>query len=119
MDKASWQSYPRPQLKREGYKILNGRWKMNGRDIRVPFPPQSRLSDHVGEVGEQLVYETTFTIPIEFIRPCVRIHFGAVDEVAKVYVNGTFVGQHEGGYLHFSFDITPMIKWPSSGSIIP
>lgn len=110
MDKTIWQSYPRPQLKREGYKILNGRWKLNGKDIRIPFPPQSRLSDHIGEVGEHLVYETTFTIPRDFGKPCVRIHFGAVDEVAKVYVNGTFAGQHEGGYLHFSFDITKIIK---------
>lgn len=110
MDKTSWQSYPRPQLKREGYKILNGRWKLNGKDIRIPFPPQSRLSDYVGEVGEQLSYETTFIIPRDFGKPCVRLHFGAVDEVAKVYVNGTFAGQHEGGYLHFSFDITKLIK---------
>lgn len=110
MDKTKWQSYPRPQLKREGYKILNGRWKLNGRDIRIPFPPQSRLSDYIGVVGEQLVYETTFTIPREFGKPCVRIHFGAVDEVANVYVNDTFAGQHEGGYLHFSFDITKFIK---------
>ena len=110
MDKTKWQSYPRPQLKREGYKILNGRWKLGGRDIRIPFPPQSRLSDYIGKVGEQLVYETTFTIPREFGKPCIRIHFGAVDEVANVYVNDTFVGQHEGGYLHFSFDITKFIK---------
>uniref|UniRef100_UPI0040561032 glycoside hydrolase family 2 protein n=1 Tax=Agathobacter sp. TaxID=2021311 RepID=UPI0040561032 len=110
MDKAMWQSYPRPQLKREGFKILNGTWKMNGKEIQVPFPPQSRLSGYIGEVGEHLVYETTFIIPDDFYKPCVRIHFGAVDEVAKVYVNGTFAGQHEGGYLHFSFDITNIIK---------
>ena len=118
MDKTMWQSYPRPQLKRDGYKILNGTWKMNGRDIQVPFPPQSYLSGYIcEEVGEDLAYETIFKIPRDFNKPCVRIHFGAVDEVAKVYVNGTFVGEHEGGYLPFSFDITNFVDWKKENKL--
>ncbi len=34
------------------------------------------------------------------------LHFGAVDQIAVVFVNGIEVGSHEGGYLPFSFDIT-------------
>lgn len=36
----------------------------------------------------------------------VLLHFGAVDQIAEMYVNGSFVGKHEGGYLPFSFDVT-------------
>ena len=39
-----WQEYPRPQMKRDCYQILNGEWKLNGKRIVVPFPPQSMLA---------------------------------------------------------------------------
>lgn len=112
-----WNTYPRPQLKRDNYVILNGQWSLDKKPIEVPFAPQSRLSGYEGTVGEQLVYETTFTIPEEFDRERVLLHFGAVDEVAEVYVNGVLVGKHEGGYLHFSFDITDVIKRDGENSL--
>ena len=62
MKETRWQSYPRPQMKREGYKILNGIWKLDGQDIFVPFAPQSRLYGFKGKVEDTFVYETLFTI---------------------------------------------------------
>lgn len=38
------------------------------------------------------------------------LHFGAVDQLATVYVNGKKIGQHAGGYTTFSFDITTALK---------
>lgn len=105
-----WQSYPRPQLRREGYMILNGNWKLDGADIEVPYAPQSRLSGYEGNVGETFTYETTFAIPQEWEKERVILHFGAVDQICEVFVNETVVGRHEGGYLHFSFDITDVVK---------
>ena len=40
----------------------------------------------------------------------VRINFGAVDRIATVYVNGTRVGFHDGGYASFSFDVTDLLR---------
>ena len=105
-----WQSYPRPQFKRESYKILNGIWKLDGKDIEIPFAPQSRLSGYEGTVGDRLVYETNFEVPAQWEKDRVILHFGAVDQVCEVLVNGKVVGKHEGGYLHFSFDITEAIQ---------
>ena len=34
------------------------------------------------------------------------LHFGAVDQTCRVAVNGTFIGEHEGGYHPFSLDVT-------------
>ncbi len=104
-----WSSYPRPQMKREQYKILNGNWKCNGKDILVPYPPQSELSGYEGPVEDVLEYETVFVIPEDFTKERVLLHFGAVDQIAQVWVNGTFVGKHEGGYLPFTFDITEVV----------
>ena len=110
MNAGVWQSYPRPQLRRDSYVNLNGTWELDGQEIVVPFAPQTRLSGYKGEVGEHLTYKKKFTIPADFTLSRVILHFGAVDEVADVYVNDIHVGKHEGGYLHFSFDITEAIK---------
>ncbi|MGI6070207.1 MAG: glycoside hydrolase family 2 protein [Blautia sp.] len=117
-----WKEYPRPQLEREQYEILNGIWDYaitkNEKEpltydgkIRVPFSPEAALSG-VGKVllpGEYLHYYRSFPVdgPIE---GHLLLHFGAVDERCQVYVNHCLVGSHKGGYLSFTFDITSYIK---------
>ncbi|MBQ3574716.1 MAG: glycoside hydrolase family 2 [Clostridia bacterium] len=100
--------YPRPQLKRESFYSLNGMWKLDGNDIKIPFPPESSLSGYKGDIRDEMVYTRSFFLPDGFAPGGYRvhIHFGAVDQVAKVYVNDRFIIQHEGGYLPFSADIT-------------
>jgi beta-glucuronidase len=34
------------------------------------------------------------------------LHFGAVNYLASVYLNGEFIGQHEGGFTPFQFDVS-------------
>ncbi len=103
-----WQEYPRPQMRRDGYQMLNGEWVVNKKVTVVPYPPQSRLSGYRGEITDTLVYEKTFVLEEDVCSEKGRLllHFGAVDQVAKVWVNDVFVGEHEGGYLPFYFDIT-------------
>ncbi len=117
-----WREYPRPQLKRSSYISLNGKWKLNGKDILVPFPPQAVLSGYKGRVGSVLVYEKKFTNRFERKKDIltkdgsadekkhVILHFGAVDQVADVYLNDNFICHHEGGYLPFEADITKELK---------
>ncbi len=38
------------------------------------------------------------------------LHFGAVNYKARVYLNGSFVGEHEGGFTPFSFDVTKLVR---------
>jgi len=99
--------YPRPQFRRDSFYCLNGPWE-NG--ILVPFPPQSFLSGYKKHVGQKLVYRKRFTLPEDFVQDTLLLHFGAVDQKASVYLNGTKIGSHEGGYLSFSFDITSSYK---------
>jgi len=104
-----WIKHPRPQLRRGLYHVVDMQWKLNGQHIRVPFPPQAPLSGYQGDVGTTLCYEVPFTLPYYFSKKRVLLHFGAVDQVAEVWVNGVCVGTHEGGYLPFSFDITEVV----------
>jgi len=104
-----WNVYPRPQMKRAGYVMLNEGWSLNGKSIYMPFPPQAALSDYKGKIGQYLVYENCIKIPENFDKERILLHFGAVDQIAEVYVNDKCVGKHEGGYLPFYFDITDYV----------
>ncbi len=115
--------YPRPQFVRNSCINLNGSWKCEfsksselpsdfKTDITVPFSPETPLSGvgRVLEPTEYLHYEKRFDIPSDFNKGRVFIHFGAVDQIADVYLNGVHVGSHSGGYTPFSFEITDNIK---------
>ncbi|PTR26636.1 glycosyl hydrolase family 2 [Rhodococcus sp. OK519] len=113
--------YPRPQLVRDSYLNLNGRWehavtsaaiaarptRWDG-EIVVPFSPEAPLSgvNRIVQPDEALWYRRTFTPPDGFVRDRVLLHFGAVDQDCEVWVDGTPVGGHRGGYLPFTLDIT-------------
>lgn len=105
-----WNQYPRPQMKREKYVMLNDGWKLDGHDINMPYPPQSLLAKYSYKVKKNLTYETGFPIPETFTEERILLHFGAVDQHAEIFVNGHPAGKHSGGYLPFVFDITEFVK---------
>lgn len=123
LPKIPWNTYPRPQMKRDSFFCLNGEWEFctstNSaipgffkEKIIVPFPPQSLLSKIHRDIPEKeyLFYKKVFALPENFNRGKVILHFGAIDQFASVWLNGKFIGEHEGGYEHFSFDITDLLK---------
>ena len=116
--------YPRPQLVRPDWLNLNGLWNyavtpqaflavtnFDGQ-ILVPFPIESALSGVMRRLDENstLWYQRSFRVPPEWSGKRVRLHFGAVDWRARVFINGREIGQHRGGYDTFSFDITDSLK---------
>ena len=118
---SDWTEYPRPQMKRESYLSLCGDWQLSVKKdglltpvgtVRVPFPPESRLSgvERQLQKGEKWVYETEFSLPKGFCKDRVLLHFGAVDQIARVYIGAAFAGEHTGGYLPFTVDITAYLK---------
>ncbi|QDH79925.1 beta-galactosidase [Echinicola soli] len=126
------QEYPRPQLVREdNWQNLNGLWQyaiqskggqtpssFDG-EILVPFAVESALSGVGERVGaeKELWYKTTFDAK-KSSKERVLLHFGAVDWEAEVFVNGTSVGVHKGGYAPFSFDITDALKGKKGNELI-
>ncbi len=109
----NWQElYPRPMLKRQSFLNLNGEWKLNTTPIFIPFPPQSSLSQYHQEVQDHLTYIKEFQLPEHFSSQNnhILLHFGAVDQIADVYLNNQYLGNHTGGYLPFSFDITNFLQ---------
>ncbi len=109
VDTGAWHRHPAPQKKRDSWCSLNGIWSLDGKPIQVPYPPQSQLSGFCGEAGEQMTYEKVFAVPDTFVESKVLLHFGAVDQVAEVWLNDRLIGHHEGGYLPFTLDITEQV----------
>ncbi|WP_104198872.1 glycoside hydrolase family 2 protein [Cryobacterium sp. Y29] len=124
--------YPRPQLVRQTWHDLAGEWAFEHDDrdigrnerwfanashlsqvITVPFPPESELSG-ISDPGFHPVVWYSRVISAEDVaasgrsleRDRVILHFGAVDYRASVWIDGQFLGSHEGGQTPFSFDVT-------------
>ena len=124
--------YPRPQLVRVDWMNLNGLWEyaVSPRDqeipgeydgkILVPFPIESSLSG-VGRPllpTELLWYRRTFEIPMEWKSHRVVLHFGAVDWQTDVWCNGHYLGQHQGGYDPFSFELTTYLRYGAENELL-
>lgn len=114
--------YPRPQFVRDSFINLNGEWDLSfckneivpksfDYKITVPFSPECPLSGVERELkqDEYLIYEKHFELPSDFNKGRVFIHFGAVDQIAKVILNDNLVGTHHGGYTPFRFEITDFL----------
>ncbi|HTI78026.1 MAG TPA: glycoside hydrolase family 2 TIM barrel-domain containing protein [Mycobacterium sp.] len=123
--------YPRPQMARKQWLNLNGVWSYTGRPdgnatppapndyterILVPYPTESALSG-IQRHDDQMWYRKVFKLPSDWRGQHVLLHFGAVDQIATVWVNNQEVAHHEGGYTEFSADITKALRFPGTQEI--
>ena len=118
--------YPRPQMVRTRWMNLNGVWQYTGRSgqaalaapppaneyreqILVPYPTESALSG-IQRHDDQMWYRKVFKLPSVWRGHRILLHFGAVDQIATVWVNNQQVAYHEGGFTEFSADITRALR---------
>ncbi len=116
--------YPRPQLVRNDWQCLNGKFDftITGKtedipenfddEIIVPFAPESYLSglEKTIEPDDYMWYRKKFILDDCFAGKRCILHFEAVDWRCIVYINGKPVGTHQGGYIPFSYDITNHLR---------
>ena len=121
--------HPKPQFRRDNWLNLNGSWQFEidhgnsgeargmydpaiqlSQTINVPFCPESKLSGvEYKDFMYSVWYKRSVTLTADQIQGRVVLHFGAVDYLATVYINGKKVGTHKGGYVSFAFDITDYV----------
>lgn len=115
--------YPRPQMRREDYTVLNGWWEyriasFSWGKILVPFSPESALSGVSRQLqpDEELWYRRNVQISEDEFqthrakKDRLLLQFGAVDQECRVYWNGHLVGSHRGGYLAFTVEVTEFVR---------
>ncbi|MDR2102604.1 MAG: glycoside hydrolase family 2 [Treponema sp.] len=126
------EGYPRPQFVRESgsWKNLDGVWDFcfddrneglgkgwfrnfpGGKTIRVPFTYEYPASG-IGDPGRRDVvwYQRELEIDRNLEGDSrAFLHFEGCDYHTKLWVNGSFAGEHSGAYARFSFDITDLAK---------
>jgi beta-glucuronidase len=79
-------------------------------------------------------YRRSFSLGREFEKKAVTLKCLAINYTADIWINGKYVGYHEGGFTPFAFDVTSLIKhneeniiairvdnpaWGSRNDIIP
>ena len=77
--------------------------------IAVPASWNDQFEDWRDYLGTAW-YQTTFDLPWGWNGQRIFIRFNAVSYLTEVWLNGERLGQHEGGYLPFVFDITGRVK---------
>ena len=75
------------------------------RQIHVPSAWELTEEDYEGVA----FYRRTFTVPANWEGKIVRLHFGAVNYLTEVWLNGEVVGSHEGGFTPFEFRVDSLI----------
>ena len=106
--------YPRPQMRRDSFISLNGEWSISNRDgfegkITVPFPPESEASGIGKRIGNLIKYKKTFNLDkIEDSR--IILNIDAVDQSARVAINGEHAFSILNGITPNSFDITEFVR---------
>jgi beta-glucuronidase len=64
-----------------------------------------------------LWYRTTFDDPRSGPATRLFVHFGAANYEARVWLNGRYLGSHEGGFTPFDFEVTQVLK-PTGNSLV-
>lgn len=128
---------PRPQFERPGWINLNGIWnfefddlnigeqerwfqkKAFSKKITVPFVYECSASGIGTEEHHKNVwYEKEIEISPSEQGKHVLLNFQGVDYLTKVWVNGRFVGQHQGANTAFSFDISACLVFGAPNRIV-
>ncbi len=129
--------YPRPHFDRShSWLSLNGQWDFR-RDAEGTSSA-AELADGAATWNEQIVvpfaweteasgvgahwlacgwYRREIEVPAGWTGRRIVLHFGAVHHAASVWVDGTPIGEHEGGYTPFELDITDALRG-SRGTVL-
>jgi hypothetical protein len=114
--------YPRPSLVRNSFLLLNGIWdfrfdekdsglKSNWShgfvkeyDIKVPFSyltikSQVNIQKRVDVIWYQRIYKKSSNLNH-------ILHLEGSDDYTMIWINGIYIGDHEGGYDRISYDIS-------------
>jgi beta-galactosidase/beta-glucuronidase len=116
--------HPRPRLRRERWRNLNGPWEFAIDDldpaparerggefpltITVPFAPESRASG-IGRTGfmPSVWYRRRVDVPADWFGTVPMLRIGAADFHTRVFVDGALAGEHWGGSTRIDVDLSP------------
>lgn len=129
-----WPEHPRPQLRRDDWRNLNGLWTFGDadaadaspdrppttplpREVLVPSCVESGLSGIQSLNSTHMWFGRAFPVPDAWRGARVLLNFEAVDYEATVFVNGARAGHNVGGYFRFTVDVTEHVRWGADNEL--
>lgn len=101
------------------WSFYKGEVKSNSPEVRdwekVTIPHTWNKEDGTGALNGSYyrgagVYSKNLYLPKEMKNRSIYLRFEAVSSAAEIYINGNFVGRHEGAFNAFCFDITRFVR---------
>lgn len=134
LGKHPWPEHPRPLLRRDAWKSLNGIWTWRAeaqddplknpprpgpldREVLVPSCIESGLSGLQELDVSSMWFQTKFDVPSSWKGRKLLLNFEAVDYESTVFVNGNRKPTHTGGYDRFTIDVTNDVRFGHSNDL--
>lgn len=76
----------------------------------MPVPGDVFREGHPIKEDEPMAYKRKVAIPVDFAGQKIRLRFEGAHEFTRVWVNGKFVAEHQGGWTPWECDITSVVK---------
>lgn len=84
--------------------------------IAVPASWNDQMQDTRDYMGMAWYFRSAY-IPHGWRGQRIFMRVGSANYAARVWMNGTLIGEHHGGHLPFEFDITETINWGEPNAI--
>ncbi len=75
----------------------------------VSLPHTWNVGKHADFIGTAWYFKR-FVVPAGWKGEHIELHFGATFYKSRIWLNGALVGEHEGGFSEYYFDITPLLR---------
>ncbi|WP_148477560.1 glycoside hydrolase family 2 protein [Parabacteroides johnsonii] len=94
--------------------LLSGTWQFryspNSKWDKIQVPGEPAMQGYAIEHDKPFTYRKSFTVPADYAGKHTILRFDGVYSHARLFVNGTFVREHHGGFTRWETDVTPFVR---------
>ena len=77
---------------------------------KIQVPGEPAMQGYAIEHDKPFTYRKSFTVPADYAGKHTILRFDGVYSHARLFVNGTFVREHHGGFTRWETDITSFVR---------
>ena len=94
--------------------LLSGTWQFryspDSKWDKIQVPGEPAMQGYAIEHDRPFTYRKSFTVPVDYAGKHTILRFDGVYSHARLFVNGTFVREHHGGFTRWETDVTPFVR---------
>lgn len=94
--------------------LLSGTWQFqyspDSKWDKIQVPSEPAMQGYAIEHDKPFTYRKSFTVPADYAGKHTILRFDGVYSHARLFVNGTFVREHHGGFTRWETDVTPFVR---------